>query len=201
MVLVKGETMAARRRTQASNTLTLDRLRALAHPLRQRLLLLFAHQRLTTKQAAVKLGESPTKLYHHVAALERAGLVELKATRPNRGTVEKYYEATTRSVRAGRAQVASPAAREAVGTLLFEQARADLLRALDRGKAPGEAAPIALRMLMQLTPAQARRVRAEVLALIERFRAEAAKAPGARTQRQAYAFTAALLPVDFVGDG
>src|SRR3954453_6620842 len=72
----------------------LEQMRALSHPLRVRLLELFAEGPRTTKQAAEALGESPTKLYHHVAALERAGLVRLRETRQNRGTTEKYFEGT-----------------------------------------------------------------------------------------------------------
>src|SRR5438874_8446382 len=66
-------------------------MRALAHPLRLRLLELFAEQPRTTKQVAELLGQPPTRLYHHVAALERAGLLVLKETRQNRGAVEKWY--------------------------------------------------------------------------------------------------------------
>jgi predicted ArsR family transcriptional regulator len=55
---------------------------------------LFAEMPRTTKQIADLLGEPPTRLYHHVAALERAGLLRLKETRQNRGTTEKWYEAT-----------------------------------------------------------------------------------------------------------
>src|SRR4051812_31234534 len=66
-------------------------LRALAHPLPLRLMELFAESPKTTKQVADLLGEPPTRLYHHVAALERAGLLVLKETRQNRGAVEKWY--------------------------------------------------------------------------------------------------------------
>jgi DNA-binding transcriptional ArsR family regulator len=79
----------------------LARVRALAHPLRLRLLELFAERPRTTMQAAQALGEAPTRLYHHVAALERAGLVRLRETRPNRGTTEKYFETVSKSMRAG----------------------------------------------------------------------------------------------------
>src|SRR5215213_9234403 len=66
-------------------------LRALAHPLRLRMMELFAESPRTTKQVAGILGQPPTRLYHHVAALERAGLLVLKETRQNRGAVEKWY--------------------------------------------------------------------------------------------------------------
>src|SRR5438874_10330090 len=73
-------------------------MRALAHPLRLRLLELFAEQPRTTKQVAELLDQPPTRLYHHVAALERAGLLRLTETRKNRGTTEKWYEAVARSI-------------------------------------------------------------------------------------------------------
>ena len=52
------------------------------------------------KQVADFLGEKPTKLYHHVDALERVGLIALSRTRQNRGTVEKYYLAVARAFQA-----------------------------------------------------------------------------------------------------
>src|SRR6185503_9614296 len=73
-------------------------LRALAHPLRLRIMELFAESPKTTKRVAELLGEPPTRLYHHVAALERAGLIRLKETRKNRGTVEKWYQAISRTL-------------------------------------------------------------------------------------------------------
>ena len=76
----------------------LEQVRALSHPLRIRLVELFAQRPMTTMQAAELLGEPPTKLYHHVAALERAGLVELRETRQNRGTTV-LSEADTKTVK------------------------------------------------------------------------------------------------------
>lgn len=71
-----------------------EQIKALSHPLRFRVLeALAAGPPRTTKQIAETLGEPPTRLYHHVATLEGAGLVELVETRPKRGTVEKYYRA------------------------------------------------------------------------------------------------------------
>jgi DNA-binding transcriptional ArsR family regulator len=74
----------------------LEQLKALADPLRLRVLETFAQQPITTKQVAALLGENATKLYHHVQILEEAGLVRLVKTRKNRGTLEKYYRAIAR---------------------------------------------------------------------------------------------------------
>src|SRR5436190_12423163 len=77
----------------------LAQMRALAHPLRLRIMELFAERPRTTKQVAELLGQPPTRLYHHVAALDRAGLLRLTETRKKRGTIERWYEAVARTLR------------------------------------------------------------------------------------------------------
>jgi DNA-binding transcriptional ArsR family regulator len=90
----------------------------------------------TTKQVAQLLEEPATKLYHHVAALEKAGLVRLKETRPLRGTVEKYYEAI-----ASRFEVAEDVfsgrgrpTREGTASAILDQTQEGLRRALAAGE-------------------------------------------------------------------
>lgn len=81
-------------------TLTdLEQIRILADPLRLRMLEAFGAER-TTKQVADLLEEKPTRLYHHVDALEGAGLIRLTRTARKRGTTEKYYRAVAESFRA-----------------------------------------------------------------------------------------------------
>jgi DNA-binding transcriptional ArsR family regulator len=75
----------------------LEQVRLLAHPLRSRILMAFCGGEFTTKQVADNLGERPTKLYHHVEMLEKAGLIRKTRTQQNRGTVEQYYEAIAKS--------------------------------------------------------------------------------------------------------
>jgi DNA-binding transcriptional ArsR family regulator len=72
----------------------------LADPLRIRILELLCDEELTTKQVARKLDEKATRLYHHVEALERVGLIRLVRTRQNRGTIEKYYLGVAKAFRA-----------------------------------------------------------------------------------------------------
>jgi DNA-binding transcriptional ArsR family regulator len=78
----------------------LAQLKVLADPLRVRILEAFCRDEATTKQVAEALGEKPTRLYHHVEALERVGLLHPTRTRRNRGTLEKYFRAVARSFRA-----------------------------------------------------------------------------------------------------
>ncbi len=68
-----------------------EQVKVMAHPLRMRLIETFSHKPMTAKQAAQLLGQKPTKLYHHVDALERVGLIRLVRTQKKRGTLEKYY--------------------------------------------------------------------------------------------------------------
>src|SRR2546423_14481782 len=117
---------------------TVADLRALAHPLRLRMMELFAESPRTTKQVAVILGQPPTKLYHHVAALERAGLLVLKETRQNRGAVEKWYEAVSRLMGAPQSVTtksrAGTNARRAVAMAMLEQARQEGIAASRTGE-------------------------------------------------------------------
>ena len=111
---------------------TVADLRALAHPLRLRMMELFAESPRTTKQVAELLGQPPTRLYHHVAALERAGLLVLKETRPNRGAVEKWYESAMRRLHGtmgpgSKNAAAGRAARRAVAATVLEQAKQELM--------------------------------------------------------------------------
>lgn len=88
-------------RSNADGTLVInqvDQLKALAHPLRQELFERFATAPATTKQVADYLGYKPTRLYHHVSTLEKAGLIRLVSTRPVRGTTEKYYSAVAKKL-------------------------------------------------------------------------------------------------------
>lgn len=86
---------------EAMFTLTeLEQVRVLADPLRVRILEVFCEEEHTTKQVADRLGEKPTKLYHHVEALEKIGLIRQTRTRRNRGTLERYYLAIARGFQA-----------------------------------------------------------------------------------------------------
>jgi DNA-binding transcriptional ArsR family regulator len=94
----------------------LDQVKAIADPLRMRLLEAFSDGPATTKQVAKSIGENATKLYHHVDALEKAGLVKLVETRPNRGTTEKYYQPVARRFRIQRGLLALSGMDGALGT-------------------------------------------------------------------------------------
>jgi len=82
-----------------------EQIKALASPLRQSILEAMIPEPITTKQVSVQLGEKPTKLYHHVDVLEKAGLIGLVRTQQKRGTTEKYFQAVARRFVVDRAAI------------------------------------------------------------------------------------------------
>lgn len=179
-------------------------LRAAAHPLRLRLLELFAQGARTTKQAAADLGEPPTRLYHHVHALERAGLVRLVETRAKRGTEEKYYElapgvaddghgGSGGRLRNALAHLdAGDAARagtplSALALTVLDATRADVAAALagvaGRGgrERASDTPPLVARAVVP-SAATAAALRAELLAVLQRHRARPETDAEARAQ-------------------
>ena len=148
-----------RPRVQTYCLRNLEQARILADPLRIRVLQAFSREPKTTKQVAGLLGEKPTRLYHHVQALETVGLIELVETRPVRGTVEKYFQAV-----ATRFEVDSslffPTAEDAseMGDMIasiLDRTRAGLLSCADRlGEAvdEGPTPPSTYSVILRLSP-------------------------------------------------
>jgi DNA-binding transcriptional ArsR family regulator len=73
-------------------------MRALAHPLRLRILRLTLNQALTNKELADRLARDPGTVLHHVRTLVRGGfLAPEQARRGPRGTTERPYRSTGKS--------------------------------------------------------------------------------------------------------
>lgn len=186
-------TKAAPRKTNAASVTSAERrrttqqLRALAHPLRLRLLEAFALGRRTTMQVAAQLGEPPTRLYHHVGALERAGILKLVATRQVRGTTEKYYELASRQIGAIRGEHITDRSRAALAALasaVFDEARGELLAAMGRPELLNpQTAPIALRMLIRLPASQVPGARKRILAALKAIRGDVKRRGERRGER------------------
>jgi DNA-binding transcriptional ArsR family regulator len=192
-------------------------LRALAHPLRIRLLELFAEGPRTTKQVAELLGEPPTRLYHHIAALERAGLLELRETRKVRGTTERWYAAVARAYgsgaggeaaalgdrgpgRGGRKRGPASKAAHAVALTVVEQARRELAAvAATRGSGERSAddAPLVARLVVNVPPERIPELRQRIYAAARDVLRELAPHDEATDGdgRARWALTLALAPV------
>jgi len=162
-------------------------LRALAHPLRLRMMELFAESPKTTKQVAELLGQPPTRLYHHVAALERSGLLVLKEKRQNRGAVEKWYAAVSRQL---GSTAAKRRARRAVAATVLEQAKHELLAI-----PPGAPEAALLARLVLLTPrSKIAKVRKRLYEVVQGLGKEFRSAADVR-DCQRWAVTVAFTPV------
>jgi DNA-binding transcriptional ArsR family regulator len=188
----------------------LAQLRALADPLRLRILGALSGIPRTTKQVAAILGEKPTRLYHHVEALERVGLVRLTETRPNRGTLEKYYQAvaaqfevSSSALSPGSEEKAEPSPQEALLTSLLDTTRKELLANLHPGASTGrspEEAPLVARVTLRGSGQKVQALRRQLLEWVEELRvAEAAMECSSEEQGKGeagYTFTVVFCRTD-----
>lgn len=77
---------------------TPEEFKAMAHPLRLRILRLCLHEALTNKQIADRLHADPATTLHHVRLLLSTGFLAEEAVRSgSRGALEKPYRATGKS--------------------------------------------------------------------------------------------------------
>lgn len=73
-------------------------MRALAHPLRLRILRMALEKPMTNKQLAERLERDPGTVLHHVRTLVRNGFLAAQPDRPGkRGTTERPYRSTGKS--------------------------------------------------------------------------------------------------------
>jgi DNA-binding transcriptional ArsR family regulator len=77
----------------------LDQVRALADPLRFRLVQALVHEELSVSGLADAVGAPVTRLYHHVQLLLDAGLIEEAGRVRRRGVEERIYRAAAREFR------------------------------------------------------------------------------------------------------
>lgn len=83
----------------AQETLTIstpEQFKALAHPLRQRLLFALGRQPATPAHLAAALSSQKGTIAHHLKVLREAGLVRIVATRKVRGGTEHHYQRSAR---------------------------------------------------------------------------------------------------------
>ena len=173
---------------------TVADLRALAHPLRLRMMELFAESPKTTKQVAELLGQPPTRLYHHVAALERAGLLVLKETRQNRGAVEKWYTSAAPLVHGtrgpGQGEPARRSARRALAATVFEQAKQEIM-AIPVG---AKESALVTRVIFVLPPSKIAAVRERLFETVQAMGREFCVEDAAELECVRWALTLSFAP-------
>jgi DNA-binding transcriptional ArsR family regulator len=188
-----------------------QQVRALAHPLRLRILGVLIREPRTTKQVADLLGEKHTKLYHHMQALERAKVIRLTGTRQKRGTMERYYQATAALFRAapsvfstGRGASRKLVGVEAMLNTLLESARLDVasyVMAEHTRPAGLKKDLLAARLIVRGSREMAlKAVRHQLARSINSLAARGAKKVGPKSaskngQKRSYAVTVILCPI------
>ena len=110
-------------------------LKAMAEPLRMRLVMLLDHGDLTVKEMAAKLGVPPTRLYYHVRILEQHGLLRVASTRMVSGIEERRYASTAKTINVSDELLSSPAIADVLKAM-FDLARVELVLALAQGGPP-----------------------------------------------------------------
>ncbi len=195
-----GRTPKKPRQVQSLTLSDLDQVKVLADPLRIRILEQLCTEERTTKQVAKLLGEKPTKLYHHVDALERVGLIRLARTRQNRGTTEKYYMAVARHFRADSRMFAAadtgPGEKgdtlQAMISTVFERTSEEMraLIAQGCGKEGIEEQGVLSYLEIQTDRKHGRRIQARLVKLLKSLEGlpESGEKPGGRSYRLTIAF-------------
>jgi DNA-binding transcriptional ArsR family regulator len=199
-----GRTPKKPRQVPSLTLSDLDQVKVLADPLRIRILEQLCTEERTTKQVAKILGEKPTKLYHHVDALARVGLIRLTRTRQNRGTIEKYYMAVARQFR-GDSRMFSAAdlgsveggdALQAMISTVFERTSDEMreLIAQGRGKEGIEEQGVLSYLEIQTDRKHGRRIQARLMKLLKSL--EDPHAGGEKPGGRSYRLTIAFYPIE-----
>jgi predicted ArsR family transcriptional regulator len=139
----------------AGTEATPEELKAMAHPLRLRILRLCLHQPRTNKEIADRLGKDPATTLHHVRMLVNTGFLEAQEVRTGaRGALEKPYLATRKS---WTMRVSRPEDKEQEMTAMVEALRDEMIDA--GADALVEGARIGVKLSARQAKAFERRIR------------------------------------------
>jgi DNA-binding transcriptional ArsR family regulator len=140
---------------------TLQEARALAHPLRLRILRLCLDRALTNSELAAALGQKPATMLYHVRTLLRTGFLRELPSRPGpRGTVEKPYRATGKSWQLDQSMTSEDGA---MLRAIFEAVAAEVDEAGPDSVVEGA------RMAMRLRPDQLVELQAQIRTMVAQY--------------------------------
>ena len=175
-------------------------LKAISHPLRMQILETMSFKPMTTKQVAAVLEKQPTRLYHHVNILEKAGLITLLRTEKKRGTTEKYYKTAAREFTVNRGLLHSrqglfSSMSDMKGMITTQLARTiqEMQQSIElqgKGRVPGGQRVVLSSSRIHTTPARIKILNAEISRILKKYEA----APSRKGTNE-YKFTLVLYPV------
>lgn len=151
---------------------TPEEFKAMAHPLRLRILRLCLHDAMTNKELADRLGHDPATVLHHVRLLVRTGFLVADEVRTGaRGALEKPYRATGKS---WVLSAATPEQGKVEQAAVLDALKAELLEV-----APDDVMADA-RLGVQLSAPKAKRYQARIEKLVHDLAAEPDEPNGER---------------------
>lgn len=137
---------------------TAAEMKALAHPLRLRILRLCLDESLTNQELAARLGRDPGTVLFHVRALVKEGFIAPEPVRPGpRGRTERPYRSTGKSWNIRMAKTSHHA------SATLEAVRQEMLEAGD------DAIISTIRLGVRLSPADLAELRSRLSAVADEF--------------------------------
>jgi DNA-binding transcriptional ArsR family regulator len=174
-VLASDPTLAAAPEPAAVRVIdSAEAIKAIADPLRLRLLQLLmttSDRAWSVKEIAAEIGQTVTKLYHHIKILESAGLIADVETRMVSGIVEHRYRASQKALRFDDSLFGAPETRsDAIAQMaaIVDVSRDDLLGYLGRSDADIDLVNVS-KATARLTAEQIATVNATIEDLIASF--------------------------------
>ena len=118
-----------------------DQLRAIADPLRSRILEQLAQRPMTMSQLGEVFGETTAKIHYHVRELEKYGFLRLVEKRERGGFIEKYYRAVAREINVAPDLLRTTPPSELGSTVqgYLDEMKRGVMRAITHGNAHPEA--------------------------------------------------------------
>jgi DNA-binding transcriptional ArsR family regulator len=189
--MMKNTITTARRKS--ANGLRI--LEALASPARQELMTALGDGPATASELSGRLGRSRQALYYHLASLEKAGLVRVRAMRGQGRDRERVYERVPRRLVLKGRRLSPPerAAAERAASAMLRLTRRELSSAIRLGEDPARGpsrGPIALRGKARLGRAELDRARTLIREIALLFR----RTQGRNASEPLYAVTLVLTP-------
>jgi DNA-binding transcriptional ArsR family regulator len=159
-----------------------EQLRAIADPLRMRIVERLVGKPMTLTQLGGDLGQTTAKMHYHVHEMERAGLVKLVEKRERGGVLEKYYRAVAKNFLvsdllrfSNASEIAAP-----VNDLLAQMIEGVSQVFVRRAAHPDTPEPLALSSyVLRLTQEDVQQLRQQIKALVEPFH-QSQNRPGER---------------------
>ncbi len=127
----RGKSSTAKQRETASQSIEQRIVKALAHPLRLRILTVLNDRVASPNELRKQLEEGLSQVSYHIKVLRDFEMIEQVKTEPRRGAVEHYYRATNKVfIPSWVAKSWPKSARSGVASTILEEIEVDLVESI-----------------------------------------------------------------------